>query len=145
MNFEEYRKQAVRHVVLPSTEGCASGPLEFDLVMPPAAVVNPLAMAFYKKIDAVKGTTDASDVQMTAGTLLSVEILKASTWPEGFSLEDVNDLNDLMYLMGVATDFFKSGNEMQTTAGVSPEASETAPEPSSEQGLNAVETSPATV
>lgn len=146
MNFEEYKLKSVRHIVLPSTEGCASGPLEFDLIMPPAAVVNPLAMVFYKKINAHRDveSAEASDNIIAAGTLLNVEILKASTWPEGFSLEDVNNMSDLLYLLGVAGDFFRSGNETQMTAGVSPAVSPKTSEPSSEPDSNEAETCQAT-
>jgi hypothetical protein len=114
--------------------------------MPPAFVINPLVMTFYDKVNEYRGieSTEASEKMLAAGTLLNVGILKNCTWPDGLSFEDINDINDLMYLLEAAGDFFRGGNRTQTKAGVSPEASPKTSEPSSEPDLNEVETSQAT-
>jgi hypothetical protein len=147
MTFEEYKKRALRHVVLPSTEGCEGGPLEFDLIMPPAAVVNPMTLAFYEKVKPYQDieTEAAIDARVAAGVVLYTEVLKASTWPEGFGLESVNDVEDLNYLLKVAADFFGRGNKTQTKDGVSPAASETTPVPSLEPDSNEAGTFQVTV
>jgi hypothetical protein len=147
MSFEDYKHHAVKHVVLPSTEGCEGGPLAFDLIMPPSVVINPLAYAFYEKIKPYQDneSAEANEARTAAGLVLYVELLKACGWPEGFALEDINDMDDLNYLMQVAAVFFVRGNKTQTTAGVSPAVSETAPAPSLEPDSSGAGTSPATV
>jgi hypothetical protein len=100
----------VRHIVLPSTEGCEGGPLKFDLIMPPAAVINPLVLALYNKSKSypVNKSTKASSEEFAAAVDLYMVVLKACTWPEGLGLEHIMIRKDLDYLLKVAADFIRS-------------------------------------
>jgi hypothetical protein len=147
MTFEEYKQQNVRHVILPSTEGCASGPLEFDIAFPPAAVVDPLVNLFRKKIQEIgeEDTPGSRDAKSKALTSMFVGILQASRWPDEFSFEDIGTLDDLAYLVREAMGFFGIGGETQMKDGDSQAPSLTMSEPSSGRDSSNQETSPPTV